>query len=97
MRQSVPHEVNPAALPGGAEHLGDSGLDALMGIGDDELHAAQASAASLRRNSVQIGSASDVPTSIPRTSRRPSLLTPTAMMTATETMRPPRLTFRYVG
>src|SRR5690606_39940464 len=49
---------------------------------------------SLRRNSVQIGSASDVPISMPRTSRRPSVLTPTAMMTATETMRPPRRTLR---
>ncbi|ESX80653.1 hypothetical protein X759_12040 [Mesorhizobium sp. LSHC420B00] len=49
---------------------------------------------SLRRNSVQIGSASDVPTSMPSTSRWPSALTPTAMMTTTETMRPPRRTFR---
>lgn len=39
-----------------------------------------------RKNSVQIGSASDVPISMPRISRRPSALTPTAMMTATETM-----------
>ena len=49
---------------------------------------------SLRRNSVQIGSASDVPISRPRTSRRPSVLTPMAMMTATETIRPPRRTLR---
>jgi hypothetical protein len=48
---------------------------------------------SLRRNSVQIGSASEVPISMPRISRRPSLLTPVAMVTATETMRPPRRTF----
>jgi hypothetical protein len=41
---------------------------------------------SLRRNSVQIGSASEVPISMPSTSRRPSKLTPTAMMTATETI-----------
>ena len=47
-----------------------------------------------RRNSVQIGSASDVPISRPRTSRRPSVLTPMAMMTATETIRPPRRTLR---
>jgi carbamoyltransferase len=50
--------------------------------------------ASLRRNSVQNVSASEGPMSMPSTSRRPSLLTPTAMMTATETMRPPRRTFR---
>jgi len=49
---------------------------------------------SLRRNSVQIASASDVPISMPSTSRRPSVFTPTAMMTATETMRPPRRTLR---
>jgi hypothetical protein len=45
---------------------------------------------SLRRKAVQMGSASEVPISIPRTSRRPSLLTPVAMMAATETTRPPR-------
>jgi len=38
----------------------------------------------LRKNSVQIGSASDVPISRPRTSRRPSVFTPMAMMTATD-------------
>jgi hypothetical protein len=65
-----------------------------MGIGDDELDAAQASPGQLAQNSVQIASASDVPISMPSTSRRPSVLTPTAMMTATETMRPPRRTFR---
>ena len=30
------------ALPGGGEDLGDGGLDALVGVGDDELDAAQA-------------------------------------------------------
>src|SRR3954466_5359112 len=40
--------------------------------------------ASLRRNAVQNVSASDGPMSMPRTSRRPSLLTPTATITATE-------------
>ena len=49
---------------------------------------------SLRRKPVQIGSASDVPISMPSTSRLPSALTPVAMMTATETMRPPRWTFK---
>ena len=34
---------------------------------------------------------------MPSTSRRPSVLTPTAMMTATDTMRPPRRTLRYVA
>ena len=47
MRQHVAHEVDAAALPGGAEHLGDGGLDALMGVGDDQLDAAQAAARQL--------------------------------------------------
>ena len=48
---------------------------------------------SLRKNSVQKVSASDGPMSMPSTSRRPSALTPTAMITATETMRWLRRTF----
>src|SRR5690606_30476078 len=39
--ENVPHEVDAAALPGGAEHLGDGGLQSLMRVGDDELHPAQ--------------------------------------------------------
>ena len=31
MRQHIAHEVHAAALPGGAEHLGNGGLDAFMG------------------------------------------------------------------
>ena len=41
-----------------------------------------------RRNSVQNVSASEAPTVIPSISRRPSSLTPTAMITATDMMRP---------
>ena len=41
MGEHVAHEVDAATLPGGAEHLGDGGLDAFMGIGDDELDATQ--------------------------------------------------------
>jgi hypothetical protein len=44
--------------------------------------------ASERRNSVQKVSASEAPIAMPNTSRRPSLLTATATITATETMRP---------
>lgn len=44
--------------------------------------------ASLRRNPVPNGSASDGPVSMPSTSRRPSLLTPTAIMTANEMILP---------
>jgi hypothetical protein len=59
-----------------------------MRVGDDQLDPAQAPAASLRRKAVQKGSASEAPMSMPSNSRRPSLLTPTAMITATETIRP---------
>src|SRR5260221_40785 len=45
--------------------------------------------ASLRKKSVQKVSASEAPIAKPSTSRRPAPLTSTAMITATETMRPP--------
>ena len=44
MGQRVSHEVNPATLPGRIEHLADGGLDAFMGIRDDELDAPHAPA-----------------------------------------------------
>ncbi|TWB67763.1 hypothetical protein FBZ87_1135 [Nitrospirillum amazonense] len=43
---------------------------------------------SLRRNSTQKVSASEVPMSMPRISRLPLVLTATAMVTATEIIRP---------
>jgi len=49
--------------------------------------------ASWRRKSVQKVSASEAPIDMPSTSRRPSVLTPTAMITATETIRPIWRTF----
>ena len=42
--EGVAHEVHAAALPGGAEHLRDRRLDALVSIGDDELHSSQTAA-----------------------------------------------------
>ena len=44
MGQGVAHPMDPAALPGGAEHAGDRLLEALVGIGDHQLHAVQATA-----------------------------------------------------
>ena len=38
----VPHEVDAAALPSGVHHFGHRGLDALVGVRDHELDAAQA-------------------------------------------------------
>jgi len=69
-----------------------------VGVGDDELDPAQAAAGELARGkAVQKGSASDGPMSMPSTSRRPSVLTPTATITATETMRPFCRTFTQVA
>jgi hypothetical protein len=53
--------------------------------------------ASFLRKSVQKVSASEGPTPMPSTSRRPSALAPTATMTATETIRPAWRCFRYVA
>ena len=39
MGHDVPHEVDTAALPGAVHHLADGGLDAFVGVGDDELDA----------------------------------------------------------
>jgi hypothetical protein len=36
------HKMHPAALPGGRQHLRDRRLDALVGVGNDQLHPAQA-------------------------------------------------------
>ena len=51
----------------------------------------------LRRNSVQNGPASLAPTFIPCTCRWPSVLTATATITATLTMRPASRVFTYVA
>ena len=40
--EAVPEEVHGAALPGAAQEAGDRGLEPLVGVGDDQLHAAQA-------------------------------------------------------
>ena len=89
MGERVAHEVHAAALPGRAEHLGDRRLDALVRVGDDELHAPAGRAGrACAGSAVQKVSASEGPMSMPSTSRRPSLLTPTATITATETTRP---------
>jgi hypothetical protein len=41
MAEAVPEEVHEAALPGTAQEPGDRGLEGLVGVGDDQLHAAQ--------------------------------------------------------
>jgi hypothetical protein len=42
MCQGVAHEVDAAALPSGVEDLGDGGFQPLIGVGDNQLDAAQA-------------------------------------------------------
>jgi hypothetical protein len=44
MGQHIAHEVDAATRPGRAQHLGDGGLDALVGVGDHQLDASQAPA-----------------------------------------------------
>src|SRR5579859_8239801 len=39
--EGIPHEMDAAALPGGAQDTRDGRLQALMGIGDDQLHSLQ--------------------------------------------------------
>lgn len=71
--QYVAHEVDPATLPGAGQHLGDGGLDAFVGVGDDEPDPAQtAPGQATRRHAVQKVSASEGPTVISNASRRPT-------------------------
>jgi hypothetical protein len=81
-------KVDAAALPAGGQHLRHRGLDAFVRIRDHQLDATQPAppqlAQELGAEHLGFGRA-DVHASI---SRRPSLLTPTAMMAATDTMRP---------
>jgi hypothetical protein len=92
--QDITHEVNAAMLPSGVEYLGNNGFDAFVDVGDRQLDAAQAAPRELAQEAVQNVSASEGPMSSPRISRRPSLLMPTALIAATETMGPYGRTFR---
>jgi hypothetical protein len=77
-RENDQHEIpSDRAVPFAMTET-DGGLDALVGVGDHQLDAAKPAAGEL---------------AMPRTSRRPSPLTPTAMITATDTMRPLWRTF----
>ena len=94
MGQQVAGEVHAAALPCGAEDPGRGGLQALVVVGDHQLHAAQpapgpASAGTRSRRSRPPTRRSPCPG--PR--GRPWSLTATATVTATETMRPVWRTF----
>src|ERR1700748_2173716 len=93
MGERVAEKVNSAALPTRVHDFGDPALMPSWASETTSLTPRRPRRLSLRRNSVQKVSASEGPMSMPKTSRRPSLFTPTATMTATETMRPLWRTF----
>ena len=88
VRQGVAHEVDAAALPGGIEHLGGRRLEPLMRVRDDELDAGEAAALQLMQERGPEGLRLRSADLRPSTSRRPSVLTAVAIITATETTRP---------
>jgi hypothetical protein len=78
--------VHAATLPGGIQNLGDGGLQPFMRIRDKQLDPTQITAGEAAQELGQKGSPSLLPMAMPSTSRRPSVLTATATITATETM-----------
>jgi hypothetical protein len=88
VREAVPHEVHPAALPRRAQDLRDRLLEPSWASEMTNRTPVSPRRTRSRRNSVQKGAASDRPTPSPRTSRRPSRSTPVAIITALVTMRP---------
>jgi len=90
--EDVAHEVDSAPLPGGADqHRGDRGLQPGVGVADHQLDPAQAAglqAAQERGPERPVLAVADpVLSSNPRTSRRPSAVTPVAITTAWDTTR----------
>lgn len=94
MGKGIALEVDAAALPCGAENLGDGGLDALMGVRDHQLHAPQPTPGEFTQelgpDRIGLGRACFQNQNL----APPSVFTPMAMMTATETIRPRRRTLR---
>ena len=88
VRQGIAHEVDATALPTGAQQLGDRRLDPFMRVRDHQLHPAQAPARQLAQEGGPEGFGLRGADVHAQHSRRPSLLTPTAIITATETIRP---------
>ena len=65
MSQGIAHEVNPAALPGGAEHPGTVALVPSCAFETTSLTPARPRRLSRRRNSIQKVSASEGPIAMP--------------------------------
>jgi hypothetical protein len=76
-----------AALPTGVQYPSDGGLETIMRVGNDTRDATQATMAQAAQEFGPERSASLSPVVMPSTSRRPSVLTATATITATDTMR----------
>jgi hypothetical protein len=74
--KGVAQEVDRAALPGRAQHLRDRLLEPFVGVGDDQLHAGQATTDQAAQELPQNASVSAAPTSRPITSRWPPASTP---------------------
>src|SRR3984957_6503577 len=84
MCEQVAHEVNPAVLPGGVQYACDGGLQPFMGVGDHQLDAAQPATGQRAKELRPERFGSEQPTAMPRTSRRPSSLTPIATLAPAE-------------
>src|SRR5258708_35973134 len=97
MSQHVAHEVAAAALQGRVQALRDGSLQPLMGIRDDELDAAQTAPRELAQEVSPEGLGLRRADRQAQHPRLPSSLTPTATITATETMRPSRRAFTWVA
>jgi hypothetical protein len=88
-REHVPHEVHAATLPGGfVQHLRDRGAEALVGVGDHQTDAPQASLDELAKERGPELVVSLAPVAAPRTVRSPCSVTPIATTVATEITRP---------
>lgn len=94
MGQHDAREVDAAALQAGAKDFRDGGVDALVCARDHQIHVPQAVSDQFaqERDPDPRGLGSAI--SIPRSLRRYSVFTPTELMTATDAIRPLRLTLR---
>jgi hypothetical protein len=86
--EHVAHEVHPAPLPGRAEqHRADGGLQPGVGVGDDQLGAAQPAGLQRAEERGPERAVLAVADPQPSTSRCPSAASPVAITTAWETTR----------
>ncbi len=91
--QEVTHPIDSAALVARMEHLGRRSAQPFVVVGDDQLDAAQAAVGKLAQERQPEGlrlrrTSTDGPVPTPSTSRRPSVLTATAIITAVDRIRP---------